>query len=150
MAMIYTDLTRRALKIAYQAHHGQTDKTGLPYIYHPLHLAEHIGEDEILIATALLHDVVEDTGMTFGDLEKQKIPPEVIEALKLLTHRKDLDYLDYVRLIHDSHNQTAIKVKLADLRHNSDVSRMPVLDDGAKSRLKQYQAALAILCEGEK
>jgi len=150
MAMIYTDLTRRALKIAYQAHHGQTDKTGLPYIYHPLHLAEHIGEDEILIATALLHDVVEDTGMTFGDLEKQKIPPEVIEALKLLTHRKDLDYLDYVRLIRDSHNQTAIKVKLADLRHNSDVSRMPVLDDGAKSRLKQYQAALAILCEGEK
>ncbi|MDR1794567.1 MAG: HD domain-containing protein [Erysipelotrichaceae bacterium] len=150
MAMIYTDLTRRALKIAYQAHHGQTDKTGLPYIFHPLHLAEHIGEDEILIATALLHDVVEDTGMTFGDLEKQKIPPEVIEALKLLTHRKDLDYLDYVRLIRDSHNQTAIKVKLADLRHNSDVSRMPVLDDGAKSRLKQYQAALAILCEGEK
>ncbi|GHV07365.1 hypothetical protein FACS1894217_08050 [Clostridia bacterium] len=66
--MLYTDLTRTALRIAYDAHHGQTDKTGLPYIYHTLHLAKHIGDYEVLIATALLHDVVEDTKITFDDL----------------------------------------------------------------------------------
>jgi (p)ppGpp synthase/HD superfamily hydrolase len=108
-AMRYTPLTRAALRIAYDAHHGQTDKTGLPYIYHPLHLAEHIGDDEVLIATALLHDVVEDTALTFDNLRSAGISDEVIAALKLLTHDDAVPYMDYVRAIKDSGNQTPSK-----------------------------------------
>ena len=67
--MVYTKRTKEALKMAVHAHHGQTDKTGLPYIYHPLHLAEQM-TDEVSTCVALLHDVVEDTSLTLADLEK--------------------------------------------------------------------------------
>ena len=66
--MIYTVNTRKAMEIAYKAHHGQVDKSGVPYIFHPIHLAEQMDtEDECIVA--LLHDVVEDTEMTFEQLE---------------------------------------------------------------------------------
>jgi (p)ppGpp synthase/HD superfamily hydrolase len=146
--MLYTDLTRRALRIAYDAHHGQTDKTGLPYIYHPFHLAEHIGDDETLIATALLHDVVEDSDFTFADLRAAGITEEVITALKLLTHNASVPYLDYVQAIRDSDNQTAVKVKLADLAHNSDTRRLVEIDANALARVEKYKAAIAILLSG--
>ena len=80
--MIYTALTNKAMKIAYSAHHGQTDKSGLPYIFHPYHLAEQM-TDETSTCVALLHDVVEDTPLSLDDLA-QKFPPAVIEALRLL------------------------------------------------------------------
>jgi (p)ppGpp synthase/HD superfamily hydrolase len=147
--MIYTDLTRTAFRIAYEAHHGQVDKTNLPYIYHPLHLAEHIGDDETLIAAALLHDVVEDTDVTFEQLASQGISGEVIAALKLLTHDASVPYMDYVRNIKDSGNATAIAVKLADLRHNSDTWRLVTLDDKAKARIERYKKALALLESGD-
>ena len=67
--MVYTELTNKAMKIAYDAHHGQFDKGGIPYIYHPIHLAEQM-DDEVECVCALLHDVVEDTDITFEDLEK--------------------------------------------------------------------------------
>lgn len=67
--MIYTTLTNKALRLAYAAHHGQTDKSGQPYIFHPYHLAEQM-TDEVSICVALLHDVVEDTDLTFADLER--------------------------------------------------------------------------------
>ena len=62
--MIYTPLTNKALRLAYTAHHGQVDKSGVPYIFHPYHLAEQM-TDEITTCVALLHDVVEDTDITF-------------------------------------------------------------------------------------
>ena len=65
--MIYTPLTNRAMQIAYQAHHGQVDKSGLPYIFHPYHLAEQM-EDEYTTCIALLHDVMEDTDVTREEL----------------------------------------------------------------------------------
>ena len=65
--MIYTSLTCEAMKIAYRAHHGQTDKAGLPYVVHPFHLAEQM-EDEYSVCVALLHDVVEDTDVTLEEL----------------------------------------------------------------------------------
>jgi len=142
---VYSDLTRTALRIAYDAHHGQTDKTGLPYIYHPLHLAEHIGEDEKLIAAALLHDVVEDTELTFGQLAAQGVTEEVIEALRLLTHDGRVPYLEYVRKIRESGNRIAIAVKRADLRHNADTWRLAEIDDRAGERLERYRQALALL-----
>ena len=93
--MIYTELTKKAMKLAYRAHCGQADKSGVPYIYHPIHLAEQM-TDEYSNVVALLHDVVEDTSVTFDDLEREGYPEEVLSALKLLTHDEAVPYLDYV------------------------------------------------------
>ena len=117
--MIYTELTNKALSIAYDAHHGQLDSNGIPYIFHPLHLAEQM-DDEISCCCAILHDVVEDTSVTMADLEKE-FPKEVTDVLKHLTHGKDVPYEQYVRAMKT--NPTAVKVKLADIAHNSDRTR---------------------------
>ena len=117
--MIYTPLTRKALSIAYAAHHGQVDKCGTPYIFHPVHLAESM-DDEISCCVALLHDVAEDTHVTLEELARE-FPEEVMVPLRLLTHAPETDYFDYVRAI--KQNPVAVKVKLADLEHNSDQSR---------------------------
>ena len=117
--MIYTPLTRKALSIAYAAHHGQVDKCGTPYIFHPFHLAESM-DDEISCCVALLHDVAEDTPVTLEELARE-FPEEVMAPLRLLTHAPETDYFDYVRAI--KQNPVAVKVKLADLEHNSDQSR---------------------------
>ena len=144
--MIYTELTNMAMKIAYAAHHGQVDYNGIPYIFHPIHLAENM-DDEISCCAALLHDVVEDTAVTMEELAKE-VPPEVIDVLKLLTHDDRTDYFDYVRAIRT--NPIAVKVKLADLAHNSDQSRC-VGSDLTPERLahwkQKYQKAMAILME---
>lgn len=117
--MIYTPMTNKAMQIAYAAHHGQTDYNGIPYIFHPFHLAEQM-DDEISCCAALLHDVAEDTAVTIEQLARE-FPEELIVVLKLLTHQKDVDYFDYVRAVKE--NPVAKKVKLADLDHNSDQSR---------------------------
>ena len=140
--MVYTSLTKKAMTIAYNAHHGQTDKTGLPYIFHPLHLAEQM-DDEASTCVALLHDVVEDTDITFSQLEQQGFYPRIIDALKLLTHDKSVPYMDYVQAI--GANPLATKVKLADLHHNSDLSRLDVVDDSALQRKEKYKKAIAFL-----
>ena len=117
--MIYTEMTILAMKTAYAAHEGQLDYNGVPYIFHPYHLAEQM-DDEISCAVALLHDVVEDTSVTFAELERL-FPVQVMEAVRLLTHDDTVDYFDYVRKIRT--NPVAVKVKLADLAHNSDQTR---------------------------
>ena len=117
--MIYTPLTYKAMHIAYEAHHGQLDKSGAPYIFHPIHLAEQM-EDEFSCCAALLHDVVEDTAVTLEDLRKD-FPEEVVEAVRLLTHEKwmpDLEYLTAIKA-----NPIALNVKLADNAHNADQTR---------------------------
>ena len=117
--MIYTEMTIKAMKIAYEAHLGQLDYNDVPYIFHPYHLAEQM-DDEISCTVALLHDVVEDTDLTFTDLE-QIFPAQVVEIVRLLTHDEGVDYFDYIREI--KKNPIATKVKLEDLKHNSDESR---------------------------
>ena len=117
--MVYTELTNKDLCIAYNAHHGQTDSNGIPYIFHPLHLAEQM-DDEISCCCAILHDVVEDTPVTMEELAKG-FPKEIIDVLKLLTHGEGVPYEQYVRSIKT--NPVAVKVKLADIAHNSDHSR---------------------------
>ena len=142
--MIYTALTKKALRIAYDAHKDQVDKTGLPYIFHPFHLAEQMEtEDEVILA--LLHDVVEDSEMTLDDLRKDGFPGHVIEALSLLTKDDGAkrDYADYIGLI--ASNPLAAKVKLADLRHNSDVTRLDAIDDKMEKRLEKYRKAISAL-----
>lgn len=144
--MIYTPLTVKAMQIAYNAHLGQVDKAGMPYIFHPIHLAESM-DDEISCCTALLHDTVEDTNITFADLEKQ-FPKEVMDALQLLTHDKNTDYFTYVRAIKT--NPVAVKVKLADIAHNSDQSRLVgcSMSEETKAYFRsKYAKAKAILLE---
>ena len=142
--MIYAILTNKAMQIAYQAHHGQVDYNGIPYIFHPIHLAERM-DDEYSCCVALLHDTVEDTDVTLEDLQKE-FPIEVTDAVALLTHQKGTDYFEYVRAIKE--NPIARKVKLADLAHNSDQSRC-VGSDLSEERLhywrEKYSKAKAIL-----
>lgn len=143
--MIYTTLTNKAMKIAYNAHHGQTDKSGLPYIFHPYHLAEQM-TDETSTCVALLHDIVEDTPLSLDDLA-QEFPPAVIDALRLLTHTPDIDYFDYVRAI--CRNPVARQVKLADLTHNLDKTRFAgcsaINADTLSRRREKYAKARDIL-----
>ena len=139
--MINTQLTRKAMIIAYNAHMNQFDKAGVPYIYHPIHLAEQM-ETETECIVALLHDVVEDTDITFKDLEKE-FPKDSIEALKLLTHDKKVDYMEYIKAI--KKNDIAKKVKIADLIHNSDETRLENITLKDISRKEKYKKALDIL-----
>lgn len=118
--MVYTELTTLAMKLAFDAHYGQVDKAGVPYIFHPIHLAEQM-TDEYSTCVALLHDVVEDTEVTLGELRKT-FPEEVVEAIDLLTHRKEDEYKDYILRI--KNNPIAMKVKLADIEHNSNQDRL--------------------------
>lgn len=133
--MIYTNLTNKAMKLAYDAHHGQLDVNGVPYIFHPYHLAEQM-PDEITACTALLHDVVEDTAVTLEELAEE-FPAEVIEALRLLTHNDSTDYFDYIRTIRS--NPIARTVKLADLDHNQDESRITSPDAVPAARLERWR-----------
>ena len=141
--MINTKLTRKAMIIAYNAHMGQVDKALVPYIYHPIHVAEQM-DDEVTCIVALLHDVVEDTEVTFTDLEKE-FSKEIIEALRLLTHDKNIDYMDYIRQI--KNNEIASKVKIADLKHNMDKSRLDEVNEEALLRIEKYKKALILLEE---
>ncbi len=140
--MIYTPLTKKALKLCFEAHKNQTDKTGLPYVFHPFHLAEQM-TDEYTTVTALLHDVVEDTDYTLNDLKEMGYPDEVITALTLLTHDDGSEYMDYVKRL--KNNPIARAVKLADLKHNSDLSRYDKIDGNAIKRTAKYQQAIEIL-----
>lgn len=140
--MIYTKLTKKAMKIAFEAHKNQVDKTGLPYIFHPFHLAEQMN-DEKTVCVALLHDVAEDTDITVEQLKNEGFYDEIIDALKLLTHNKTVPYMDYVAEI--KNNPTATLVKLADLKHNSDLTRLDDVDDEAKERNKKYKKAIELL-----
>lgn len=142
--MIYTELTKKAMKLCFDNHKEQKDKTGLPYVFHPFYLATQM-KDEYSTVCALLHDIVEDCDVSFEDLEKYGFPIEVIEALKLLTHKKEDDYFDYVRKI--CTNELAVKVKIADLKHNSDLSRLDVIDEYALKRNEKYKKALELIKE---
>ena len=139
--MIYTKNTRKAIIIAYNAHINQKDRSGLPYILHPIHLAEQMDTEEECIV-ALLHDVVEDTEVTFEELEKD-FSKTIIDALKLLTHDKDTDYFEYIKKIKS--NPLAKKVKLADLKHNSDETRLENITEKDITRNKKYVKAIKIL-----
>ena len=142
--MLYTPLTQKAMKIAFEAHKNQTDKNGIPYIYHPVHLAEQM-DSENTICVALLHDVVEDTSMTFEDLRAEGFSGEIIDALQFLTHDDTVPYMEYVKEI--KKNPIATKVKLADLRHNSDLTRLDEVNEKALKRVEKYKKAIEMLEE---
>lgn len=142
--MIYTELTKKALKLSFQAHKEQVDKGGMPYVFHPFHLAEQMDAEET-VAVALLHDVVEDTEYTLQEIADMGFPKTVVEALKLMTHDLSVPYMDYVAKIKG--NPVAKAVKLADLRHNSDLSRLNEIDEKSLLRIQKYKEAIALLEE---
>lgn len=119
--MIYTDATKKAMRLCYDAHKNQVDKSGIPYIFHPIHLAEQMQNEETTIV-ALLHDVVEDSSYTFEDLESMGFSERILTAVKLLTREPGVPYMEYIAKIKE--NPIARTVKLADLAHNSDLSRL--------------------------
>ena len=140
--MIYTPSTQKAMRLMFDAHRDARDKSGVPYVFHPFHVAEQM-DDEISTVVALLHDVVEDTAYSLDDLREMGFSEEVCEALDLLTHRKDVPYLDYVRNIRA--NPVAVRVKLADLAHNSDRSRFDRMTEQDYKREEKYRTAIKIL-----
>lgn len=140
--MIYTNLTKKAMNIAYNAHKDKYDKGGVPYIIHPLCIAEKM-EDEKTTVAALLHDVVEDTELTFDDLKKEGIPEDIIEALIYLTRNKNDDYMEYINKI--KCNDIACAVKKEDIIHNSDITRLNNISEKDIKRIEKYKKALEIL-----
>ena len=142
--MIYTEKTKRALRLMFEAHKDQTDKSGMPYVFHPFHLAEQM-TDEATTVAALLHDVAEDTAVTLDELRGMGFGDDVCDALALLTHDERLPYMDYVAAIR--RNPIARAVKLADLKHNSDLTRLDAVDDKALARVEKYKKAIALLEE---
>ena len=138
--MIYSEKVRKACEVMYEAHQKDVDKGGYPYVFHPMHLAEQMSdEDETCVA--LLHDVVEDHGdrWSLQGLSEQ-FGAAVGEALRLLTHDESVGYMDYVKAI--SKNEIARKVKMADLKHNLDFRRTNGVE-APKASL--YREALSFL-----
>ena len=142
--MIYTEMTKKAIRFAFQAHEGQLDRSGLPYILHPLHLAEQMTSEDACV-TALLHDILEDTDATVEELRKEGFSETQIEAVELLSRSEDEDYFDYVRRIRS--NALAKEVKLADLAHNRDRTRLEHISEKDEKRFQKYAEAVRILTE---
>jgi GTP diphosphokinase / guanosine-3',5'-bis(diphosphate) 3'-diphosphatase len=134
----------RAVEIAAKAHAGQVDKAGAPYLLHPLRLMLKMRGPDARIA-AVLHDVVEDTGLTFERLEAEGFSQEVLYAVRLLTHDPAEDYFAYLERLKS--NRIAHEVKLADLEDNLDLSRIANPTERDHARLEKYERAKAILAE---
>lgn len=139
--MIYTKLTKKAMLVAYKAHENQLDLANVPYIYHPIHIAEKMDTEEECVI-ALLHDVVEDTDITFAYLERD-FSKEIIDVLKLLTHEKNEPYMDYIKRI--KQNKLATKIKIEDILHNMDETRLDKIRDNDIKRREKYRKALNYL-----
>ena len=132
------------MKLCFRAHKEQTDKSGIPYVFHPIHLAEQMGDEDTAVV-ALLHDVVEDTDYTLEDIRAMGFNQNVIEAIRLMTHAEGVPYLDYVAK--SKENPIARAVKLADLAHNSDLTRLDTVDEKAIARAQKYAQAIRLLEE---
>ncbi|MDT2600658.1 HD domain-containing protein [Enterococcus hulanensis] len=131
-----------ALSIAQEAHEGQVDKAGVDYINHPVYVASLVdGEEEK--AAALLHDVIEDSDFHLSDLLNRGIPNDVLIAVSILTKDKNLSYQEYLSRVKS--NELAKKVKLADLQHNSDLSRIINPTTSDFERVSKYEKAIEYL-----
>ena len=144
--MLYTEMTKKALKLSFEAHKDQLDKSGMPYVFHPFHLAEQMETEEETIV-ALLHDVVEDSDYSFEDIKGMGFSDDGVEASGLMTHNEAVPYMDYVAKIKS--NPLAAAVKLKDLLHNSDLSRVETVDVKAIKRVQKYADAVRLLTDGK-
>ena len=140
--MIYSAMVNKAIKVMFEAHKDQRDKSGLPYVFHPFHLAEQM-KDEVTTAAALLHDIIEDTDMTADGLRELGFPEKVVRIVELLTHKDGESYEDYIERIKTDPGARA--VKLADLRHNSDMTRLETVTQRDIDRAEKYRRAIKVL-----
>ena len=131
-----------ALSIARQAHEGQLDKAGVDYIKHPIYVASQV-ETEEEKAVALLHDVLEDSSVTAEELLIAGLPETVVTTVQVLTKQTGQDYQTYLQAVKS--NPLACRVKLADLKHNSDLSRLTSITEKDRKRLKKYKKAIDFL-----
>lgn len=131
------ELLGKVLVLATNAHAGQFDRGGNPYILHPLKVMHYLkSNDEELQCMALLHDVIEDTKTTWKDLEEIGCTPRIIAAVKALTKMPGQSYDEYKEEVFA--NQDAMKVKMADLRHNTDIRRLKGISQKDVDRLAKY------------
>ena len=131
-----------ALAISKKAHAGQVDKAGVDYIQHPLYVASQVKTEQEK-AVALLHDVIEDSDITVEDLLVSGLSNEVVTAVQILTKKKGQSYQEYLEKVKT--NDLARVVKLADLKHNSDLSRLKSVSDTDRDRVKKYKNAIRYL-----
>ena len=131
-----------ALSIARQAHEGQLDKAEVDYIEHPIYVASQVDTEEEK-AVALLHDVIEDSPVSAEELLQAGLPETVVTAVQVLTKKKEQDYQTYLETV--KKNPLARVVKLADLKHNSDLSRLSSITEKDRERLKKYKKAIDFL-----
>ena len=134
--------SEKAYEIAKKAHLGQVDKAGEDYIKHPEKVASFVKTDEEK-AVAYLHDVIEDTELTLEDLNEYRFSKEVIEAVDIITKKRGEDYQSYLNSV--KNNKLARAVKLADLRHNSDLTRLIKVTEKDIKRKEKYQKAIDFL-----
>lgn len=132
----------KAISIAAQAHDGQRDKAGAPYILHPLRVMMKMAT-EVEQITAVLHDVVEDTDWTMERLRQEGFHGEMLAALDCLTRQNGEEYEKFIARV--KLNPLAIKVKIADLEDNLDVLRLKEVTDADTKRLEKYKQALKML-----
>lgn len=135
-------MLKLALSIATEAHKGQFDKAGVDYIEHPIYVASQVDTEEEK-AVALLHDVIEDSPFTAEELLQAGLPETVVTAVQVLTKKKEKDYQTYLENVKS--NSLARVVKLADLKHNSDLSRLSSVTDKDLERLEKYKKAIDYL-----
>ena len=131
-----------ALSIARKAHEGQLDKAGVDYIEHPIYVASQVDTEEEK-AVALLHDVIEESPVSAEGLLQAGLPETVVTAVQVLTKKKEQDYQTYLETV--KKNPLARVVKLADLKHNSDLSRLSSITEKDRERLKKYKKAIDFL-----
>ena len=131
-----------ALSIATEAHRGQFDKAGIDYIEHPIYVASQVDTEEEK-AVALLHDVIEDSPFTAEELLLAGLLETVVTAVQILSKKKGQDYQTYLENVKS--NPLARVVKLADLKHNSDLSRLSSVTDKDLERLEKYKKAIDYL-----
>lgn len=134
-------MINKALELVVKAHSGQVDKAGEPYVQHVCAVAEKFTNEKLKII-ALLHDVIEDTDVTEEELRKE-FPDEIVNAIVVLTKRKGEDYFDYLRRVKE--NPLACEVKLADLEHNSDLTRLKGITFKDMERRNKYLKAIDYL-----
>lgn len=131
-----------ALAIAKKAHAGQVDKAGVDYIQHPLYVASQVKTEQEK-TVALLHDVIEDSDVTVEDLLASGLSNEVVTAVQILTKKEGQSYQEYLEKVKS--NNLARVVKLADLKHNSDLSRLKSVTNTDYERVKKYKNAIRYL-----
>ena len=135
-------LLKRAIEIAIEAHRGQKDRAGAPYILHPLRVMLRLESDTEMIV-AVLHDVVEDSSMTADQLREEGFSDEIVEAVELLTKREGEPYDNVIERA--KLTPLSRRVKIADLRDNMDMSRLSHVTEDDLSRFERYHRALQAL-----